>query len=510
MKRLIKKIVDEIRRKDLTRDELELIKTKISSEFCEKIPSNEEILACLNEKDREKFVKILQKKPYRTVSGVSIIAVMCKPEKCPHGSCVYCPTIEHIPKSYSKEEPAVMRGLAYGYDPYKQVRRRIEQLGSIGHPVSKIELIIMGGTFTSRPIRYQENFVKSCFDAMNGFVSKNLLEAHKFNENAAHRCVGLTIETRPDYAKKKEINNMINFGATRLEIGVQTLDDEIYKIVRRGHTVEDVVEATQLAKDSGLKVCYHIMPNLPGSDPEKDLKIFKMLFEDERFRPDMLKIYPTLVVEGSELVDWYMDGKYKPYSDTQLINLLVKMKAVVPEWVRIMRLQRDVPAKYIIAGCKFTNLREIVQKQMAKKGLECRCIRCREIGHKKSAKGRIKLKKTEYEASGGKEIFIQYVKGDALLGLLRLRFPFEPFRNELKNSGIVRELRVFGPSVPVGQKMSKAIQHKGLGKKLLEKVEEICVDQGFSKIAVNSGVGVREYYRKLGYDLEGMYMIKKV
>jgi elongator complex protein 3 len=305
---------------------------------------------------------------------------------------------------------------------------------------------------------------------------------------------------------------MINLGSTRLEIGVQALDDHIYRLVNRGHTVKDVVEATQLAKDSGLKVCYHMMPGLPGSTPEKDLETYIRLFEDERFMPDMIKIYPTLVVEGSELADWWLKGKYNTYPYEELVQLLVKMKAATPEWARIMRLQRDVPSKYILSGCRFTNLREIVQREMDEQGLKCRCIRCREIGHnRRSRPSSVKLKTTEYRASGGTEYFLQYVtRSGVLLAMLRFRIPHRPFRKELMGCGIVRELRVFGKSVPVGQRSPSALQHKGLGKQLLEAAEQICRNENIGKIAVNSGVGVREYYRKLGYELDDMYMGKEI
>ncbi len=504
--KVAKEVLERIEKEDLSIEEIQKLKTKLASKYGIEIPGNEFILA--QARNREKVLGKLRRKPSRTLSGVSIVAVMTSPHECPHGTCIYCPKNPEVPQSYADNEPAVMRGLMLDFDPYRQTVTRLKQLGIIGHPTDKIELIIMGGTFTAREISYQRNFVKGCFDGMNGSISKTLEEAMRKNERAKHRCVGLTVETRPDYMKEKEINTTLEYGTTRVEIGVQNPSDEIYRITKRGHLTKDVIDSTRLLKDSGLKVCYHLMPGLPGSTPEKDLKMFREIFSNPDFRPDMLKIYPTLVLKNSELEEWWKEGKYEPYDTETLIDLLCKIKSEVPPYVRIMRLQRDVPKQEIVAGCKFSNLRQIVQREMKKRGLECKCIRYRETGHRKHA-GNFGFKLLEYKASKGKEFFLSYEdKNGTLAGILRLRFPCKPFRPELEATAIVRELHVYGPEARIGEEGK--VQHRGFGGKLLKKAEEIAKENGFEKIAVISGVGVREYYRKFGYKLEGVYMMKSL
>ncbi|NOX71693.1 MAG: tRNA uridine(34) 5-carboxymethylaminomethyl modification radical SAM/GNAT enzyme Elp3 [Candidatus Micrarchaeota archaeon] len=519
--RMAEEILEGIRKGEITRKNLNTVKSRIAAKYNIQLPSNEDMFGLVSEddEDRELFVRVLQRRPNRTASGISIIAVMTKPDKCPHGRCVYCPTEPDIPQSYLDEEPAVMRGKAFDFDPKKQVEWRVHQLEMIGHPADKCELILMGGTFTSKPYQYQYDFVKGCFDGLNGTIGKDLKDSQKRNEKAVHRCVGLNVETRPDYAKEKQINEILDFGATKIEIGVQTLDDRIHELTKRGHTVKDVIEATRIIKDSGLKLCYHMMPNLPGATPESDLKTFRRLFSDEDFRPDMLKIYPTLVVKGSELYDWWKEGKYEPYPDDVLIELLSKVKAELPEYVRIMRLQRDVPRQYIEAGCKFSNLRQIVRNDMKKHGLKCNCIRCREIGYNlsgitKDSIEKAELKEIVYKSSGGTEHFLQWVTPENLLiGLLRLRFPGRD-QNEFatKDSAIVRELHVFGPAVSIGETSDilGSVQHRGFGKKLLLRAEEIAASENKERIIVTSGVGARDYYRKFGYELMGNYMGKRI
>jgi elongator complex protein 3 len=470
-------------------------------------------------KQTEKVLQLLKKKPSRTLSGVSIVSVMTKPSPCPHGRCIYCPggTEIHTPQSYTGREPAAMRGIQYGFDPREQTARRIEQLEAIGHACDKIELIVMGGTLTAQPLDYQRKFVKGCFDAMNGRASRTLPQAQKLNEKAKYRCIGLTIETRPDWCKQKEINDILEFGATRVELGVQNPDDEIYKLVKRGHTVGDVAESTQLLKDSFLKVGYHIMPGLPGSTPEKDLKMFRSLFSDERFMPDMLKIYPCLLVkpefsEKSGIYDLYKRGEWAPYDDEQAAELIADAKRYFPKWVRVMRIQRDIPSPLILAGVKHSNLRQLIADEMARKKIKCRCVRCREIRARRPKKA--ELTREDYKASGGNEIFLSFedTKQDALLALLRLRIPSKPFRPEIdEDTAGIRELHVYGPLVKIGAKPKWEPQHRGLGEKLLREAERIAADEfGKEKMAICSGVGVREYYRKFGYRLEGPYMSKKI
>ncbi|MCP8306410.1 MAG: tRNA uridine(34) 5-carboxymethylaminomethyl modification radical SAM/GNAT enzyme Elp3, partial [archaeon] len=401
----------------VTKEELDFLKRVVCKKYhLERYPSNSMILSSLPPEKHEDFKEILKIKPVRTASGIVVIAVMTKPYPCAHGACVYCPGGQRFssPQSYTGEEPAALRGVQNEYDPFKQVSARLDQLRAIGHDVGKAELILMGGTFLNFPIDYQKDFVKRCYDALNGIESKSLEEAKRRAEYAKIRNVGLTIETRPDFCKEEHVDLMLEYGVTRVEIGVQNLDDEIYEIVKRGHGVMDVEEAFRTAKDSALKVVAHMMPGLPGSNPERDFYSFYRLFNDPEFKPDMLKIYPTLVVESSELYRWYLDGNYQPYDDETTIKLLAKVKSIVPKWVRIMRVQRDIPARLIVAGVKKSNLRELVQKELSRMGHKCRCIRCREVGIKRLKYGidvkpeNIRLLRHDYNASKGVEVFISY------------------------------------------------------------------------------------------------------
>ena len=446
------------------------------------------------------------KKASRTISGVTPVAVMAKPFPCP-GTCVYCPSSPEAPKSYTLESPAVLRARNCGFDAKKQVAVRLKTLAEMGHAQDKVELIVMGGTFLSYPRDYQYPFIKDCYDALNGIPSSSLEEARKLNENAEHRCVGLCIETRPDFCGEEEIESMLDFGATRVELGVQTLDDEIHRLTKRGHGVAEVISATKLLRDYGFKVHYHWMPGLPGSTPEHDLELARQLFEDERFRPDGLKLYPTLVVRGSELESWYRDNRYRPYHDEEMINLLIAIKALIPKYVRISRLMRDIPGKFIIAGSKDLALRGTIRKKMDQTGLRCSCIRCREYGHRLRdgwAVGEPRLTRLDYETWGGKEVFLSYEdENETLFGLLRLRI------NGKK--AVVRELHVFGPQVPLGGRLELAAQHHGLGQRLLQEAERLAGEEfGADRLSVLSGVGAREYYRALGYGLQGAYMVKEL
>jgi elongator complex protein 3 len=443
-------------------------------------------------KKTRKVIELLRIKPMRTVSGVNVIAVMTKGE-CP-GKCVYCPRGENAPKSYTGKEPAAMRAIQNDYDPFRQVNSRVRQLEEIGHKVSKCELIVMGGTFNYMPEKYQEGFIKRCFDAMNGFDSKNLEEAQLANERAERRVVGLTIETRPDWAGENDVDELLRYGATRIELGVQTLSDAVYRKVNRGHGVKEVANATQVCKDSLLKVLYHMMPGL-FADKKDDVRIFRKLFEDERFRPDMLKIYPCLVMEGTKLYDLWKKGEFKPYS-----------------------AQRDIPSYLIAAGVKKSNLRQMVEQKLTEEGRSCQCIRCREIGYRISRDGvkpdmrSVRLNRVDYNASGGNEVFLSFdeMKHDALIGFLRLRIPSEKeHRKELKNAGGVRELHVYGEMLPVGEKREKEFQHMNFGRKLLEEAEKVAGEEfDCRKLAVISGVGARDYYFKLGYKRDGPYVSK--
>ena len=446
------------------------------------------------------------RKASRTISGVTPVAVMAKPFPCP-GKCVYCPSSPDAPKSYTVESPAVLRARSCGFEASKQVEIRLRTLAEMGHARDKIELIVMGGTFLSYPADYQYKFVKDCYDAMNGIPSDSLEQAKKMNENAEHRCVGLCIETRPDFCGEEEIARMLDFGATRVELGVQTLDDEIHELTKRGHGVAEIMSATRLLRDHGFKVHYHWMPGLPGATPEHDLQLSRQLFEDAHFRPDGIKLYPTLVVRGSELESWYRDNRYRPYHDDVMIDLLVAIKASIPKYVRISRLMRDIPGKFIVAGSRDLALRGTVRKKMQEAGVHCSCIRCREYGHRRRdgwSIGVPHLSRLDYETVGGTEVFLSYEdENETLFGLLRLRVKQE--------EAIVRELHVFGPEVPLGEKMEQAAQHRGLGEKLLREAEGIARNEfKIDKLSVLSGVGARSYYHSLGYALKGAYMVKEL
>jgi len=454
----------------------------------------------------------------RTISGVTPLAVMTAPMSCP-GQCLYCPAYSDAPKSYTPESPAVLRAKRCDYDARQQVILRLRIFSEMGHPTDKIELIIMGGTFLAHPVDYQYRFIKDCYDGLNGVESATLEEAKRLNETANHRCTGLCIETRPDWCQQEEIDRMLEFGTTRVELGVQTLSDDIYRLVRRGHRVEDVVRATALLREHGFKVYYHWMPGLPGSTPETDLRLSRRLFDDESFRPDGLKLYPTMVVAGTELERWYREGRYQPYDADTMINLTMGIKSIVPKYVRISRVLRDIPSKFIVAGLK-DSLRDILKERMRQEAVECRCIRCREYGHRAQAGweiGEPHMVRMDYKASGGKEVFLSFEdEKETLFGLLRLRVQSKPIpalSHVLNgNLALIRELHVFGPEVPLSEQRNEAAQHKGLGKALLREAERIASDEfQAQEVIILSGTGAREYYRTdFGYSLQGDYMVKSL
>ncbi|MBI4453467.1 tRNA uridine(34) 5-carboxymethylaminomethyl modification radical SAM/GNAT enzyme Elp3 [Candidatus Woesearchaeota archaeon] len=610
---------------------------RLKMDLCKKynvrdIPTNIQIFLNADEKDLPKL-KYLQVKPTRTISGVSVVALMTKPYPCPHakkslkvrkleslkekkpsalsscqavrpsnfkavGPCIFCPggpnsEFGDVPQSYTGREPSTMRGIRNKFDSYLETMNRLEQYVVLGHNFDKIELIIMGGTFTAMPKKYCEEFILYAFKALNDFsgmffdkkgkfkliefkaffllpgdigdeertkaIQKKLLVLKKNgrpslkaeqrkNENAKIRCVGLTIETRPDCVSLKDANEMLRLGATRVELGVQTVYDDVLKKINRGHTTKESIAATKLLKDLGFKINYHMMPGLPGVNYLKDLNSLKTLFKDENYRPDMLKIYPCMVMKGTKLYEEWKQGRFKPITTESAARLIAEFKKYVPTYVRIMRVQRDIPTYLTEAGVDRTNLRQYVEKLMSekksengsKKGIRCRCIRCREVGHvfKKYEKipKKIKLIVKEYSASKGKEFFISFedVEQDILLGFCRLRFPSESLRQYkslkksnpskqlrkeiTKDSALIRELHVFGEAVEIGKNSELTevtaqhmpTQHKGLGKKLLEKAESIAKTQGKNKMIVISAIGTREYYKRSGYKLEGVYMVKKL
>ena len=449
----------------------------------------------------------------RTISGVTPVAVMAKPIGCP-GECIYCPAYPDAPKSYTPESPAVLRAKACDYQPKKQVEERLRILSDMGHPADKVELIVMGGTFPAYAMEYQYQFIKDCYDGLNGGRSSDLNAAKQRNEAADHRCVGLCIETRPDWCGEEEVKRMLEFGATRVELGVQTLDDDVYRLVRRGHTVAEVVMATRLLREYGMKVYYHWMPGLPGSNSEHDLELSRQLFDDEDFRPDGLKLYPTLVIAGTELEAWYRDGRYQPYPMDEMVALMIDIKTLVPGYVRIPRVMRDIPSKFIVAGCKDLALRSALKKRMEEIDVRCNCVRCREYGHRLRDGWKIGepyLKRRDYEASGGKELFLSFEDGgETVFGLLRMRVGSLAMGEG--NLAMVRELHVFGSELPLGEHQAEAAQHRGLGGQLLKEAERIAREEfHLGRMAVLSGVGARDYFRsECGYELDGAYMVKEL
>jgi len=502
---------------------------RLKIEVCKKyksptVPANSQLLKLVTESLREKFGPLLVDKQVRSLSGVTTVAVMPKPYGCPHGKCTYCPGGPDVgvPRAYTGKEPAVMRALESNYDPTLQVKGRMSQLRGMGHPVDKVELILVGGTFPFMPQSYQEDFVKNCLDTLNGEVTSSLEEAKSRCEVAAIRNVGITVETRPDWSRRTHVDHMLSMGVTRVEIGVQTLYDDVYDRIHRDHTVADVVEATRTLKDSGLKVGYHMMLGLPGCDADRDLEAFRRTFEDPEFRPDMLKIYPCLVTPGTVLYEDWRKGEYQPYSTEQAASLIVEIKRFIPPWVRVMRIQREIPADGIADGVKNGNLRQMVQQELRLRGIECHCIRCREVGQQLMkdkvvpAVEDIKLQQITYDASGGKEIFISFEDStqSVLVGYLRLRIPGSgAHRPEIgsNNSAVIRELHVFGPTVPVGARRDSAFQHKGFGARLIAEAERTAVEEySRTKMVVISALGTKNYYSRFGYKHDGPYMSKQL
>jgi elongator complex protein 3 len=485
--------------------------------------SNAEIITALTLKEKTKLLPVLRRKTTRTISGVTVIAVMTKPQPCPQPEpCAYCPggPTQGVPQSYTGHEPAAMRGSQNNYDPYKQVQSRISQLTAIGHRVDKVELIVMGGTFPATPLEYQTWFIQRSLDAITGKESANLEEAKTQAETSPIRNVGITVETRPDWCKQPHVDAMLDMGVTRVEIGVQNQDDALYRLVGRTHTVADVTEATRIAKDAGLKIVYHLMPGMPGSNPERDLTAFKHVFTDSAFKPDMIKIYPCLVIAGTKAYDWYREGVYKPYTTEEAAELTAEVKKALPPWVRVMRVQRDIPAGLIVAGVGKSNLRQLVRQKLAEHGERCGCIRCREVGHRLAVDNvtadseKIQILTSRYQASEGQEIFIsaEDPENDVLIGYLRLRVPSaKAHRPEIAAvpSAIVRELHVYGPLVPVGKHLSGAWQHKGYGAILLGEAERVArEDYGSKKLLVISALGTKQYYMRFGYSRDGVYVSK--
>ncbi len=514
----------------LIKKDLEKEKRRISKKY--KFPhilKNSTILSNADEDERELVVNILRKRPIRTISGVSVVAVMTKPYKCPHNTapCLYCPggpKDDEIgtPQSYTGLEPAALRATQNNFDPYEQTKSRLDQLSAIGHPISKIDLIIMGGTFFGLPLDYQENYIKGCINAIIEENTSNIQEAILKAEISKNRLIGMTLETRPDCCNAEDLDRALNFGATRIEIGVQTLNDEVFQFIKRGHGIKEVTNAFHSLRDHSFKVTAHMMPFLPNTTPQMDLESFKTLFSDERFIPDEIKIYPTLVVEGTELFQLWKNNDYKAPTNEDVVDLILEVKKIIPKYVRIKRILRDIPAYKILAGPNKSNLRELVWDKAKKLKINCNCLRCREVGHVfykfniEPDLENIKLLVSKYKASEGMEYFLSFedVKKDIIIGFLRLRDPSEKTRRPeiVKNkTALIRELHVYGPELELGKSNSKNWQHQGYGAKLLEKAEEISKNElEHKKILVISGIGAREYYKKHNYIKDGPYMSKKL
>ncbi|KRT79992.1 Acetyltransferase [Oryctes borbonicus] len=454
---------------------------------------------------------------------------MCKPHRCPHinytgNICVYCPggpdsDFEYSTQSYTGYEPTSMRAIRARYDPYLQTRHRVDQLKQLGHSVDKVEFIVMGGTFMSLPDDYRDYFIRNLHDALSGHKSSSVEEAVKYSERSNIKCIGITIETRPDYCLQRHLSDMLKYGCTRLEIGLQSIYEDVALDTNRGHTVRAVCETFCLAKDAGFKVVSHMMPNLPNVDYERDMDQFVEFFKNPAFRCDGLKVYPTLVIRGTGLYELWKTGRYKSYPPSMLVELVANILALVPPWTRIYRVQRDIPMPLVSSGVEHGNLRELALARLADLGLKCRDIRTREVGineiHNKVKPQDVEFIRRDYDANSGKESFLSYEDPtqDILIGLLRLRkCGRHTFRPELQGKcSIIRELHVYGQAVSVNERDLDKFQHQGYGILLMERAERIAIrEHGSEKMAVISGVGTRKYYRKLGYELQGPYMVKNL
>ncbi|MFW5965413.1 MAG: tRNA uridine(34) 5-carboxymethylaminomethyl modification radical SAM/GNAT enzyme Elp3 [Halodesulfurarchaeum sp.] len=526
-------LIDGLLEGQVTRESLEQAKLDVCGKYgASKVPTNEELLQAAPADQRAELEPVLRRKPVRTASGVSPVAVMTSPEPCPHGKCLYCPggpaSEFSSAQSYTGHEPAAARAEQNDYDPYGQVRLRLAQLRHIGHPVDKVELIVMGGTMTARDPDYQEWFVRRALQAMNEFdpgdppepvegesfaqppeaVSERSLEAVKrTNETAAVRNVATTFETKPDWCGPDQIDLMLRLGVTKVEVGVQTTFEAVNREMHRGHGVQAAIDATRRLREAGLKVGYHLMPGQPGTSMEMAREDARRIFDDSRYRPDYLKIYPTLVIRGTRLYDRWRQGEFDPLTNDQAAEVVADIKADLPPWVRLQRVQRDIPADFIDAGVWKSNLRQLARDRLERRGERCDCIRCREVGHADEEQETLGLEIRTYRAGDGKEHFVSLEDADRhlLVGFARVRFPDDPRRPELADAAVIRELHVYGTEVELGE-AGEAYQHRGHGRELLETAEALSRESGYAKLAVIAGIGAREYYRSLGYERDGPYM----
>ncbi|MBI3912791.1 MAG: tRNA uridine(34) 5-carboxymethylaminomethyl modification radical SAM/GNAT enzyme Elp3 [Chloroflexi bacterium] len=463
----------------------------------------------------KRVFELLRLRPVRTISGVAPMAVLTGPYPCP-AECIFCPDVKGMPRSYLPEEPGAQRAVRTRFDPFKQVDVRLRTLHMNGHPTDKIELLILGATWSAYPKKYQEWFIRRCLDAMNGVDSPTLVDAQKQNESAEHRNVGLVIETRPDYITLDEVRRLRFLGVTKVQLGVQSLDDRINALNKRGHGIAETRRAVRLLRLGGFKLHLHWMPNLLGATPASDAEDFKRLWDDPAIRPDELKIYPCALIKETELYAYYERGEYRPYTDADLIDLLVECKAQVPLYCRINRVIRDIPKDYIAAGSTKSHLRVVVQKEMARRGRACQCIRCREVRSEKINPARLHLSTHTYATDATTEHFLSFVTPEnKLAGFLRLSLPNadaprEEILDELRGGAIIREVHVYGPALEIGADSAGEAQHVGLGTRLVRAAEEIACAAGFTRLAVISAIGTRAYYRKLGFELGDLYMARAI
>ncbi len=515
-----------------SREDLERLKRELAArERLDRVPTDAEVLARLGDRVDPAALALLRTKPSRTLSGVAVVAVMTPPAPCPHGTCMYCPggVDAGTPQSYTGKEPAARRAIQAGFDGGRQTSGRLAQLAEVGHPTEKVELVVMGGTFPALAPEDRATFVKGCVDAMNGSPAKDLAGAIYANEEGPHRCVALTIETRPDLCDRAGVDDLLDLGTTRVEIGVQVTEDRPLELVGRGHGVAEIVDATRHLKDAGLKVGYHLMLGLPSMSPEDDLRALMRVIEDPDFRPDHLKLYPTLVMPGTGLHGLWEEGGYEPLDEEGAVDILAPFKASRPPWVRVSRVERDIPSDLIAAGVRASNLRQLVALRLSEDGRRCRCIRCREVGRRGTDRpggggdrwgapepSRLELREELYSASGGEEAFLslELADLDAIVAYARVRRPSEDlWRDELAGACILREVRVLGVALPLGAEPSGEgggleWQHRGLGERLVREAEERSRLWGRDRLAITAGMGTRGYFERLGYRRAGPYMVR--
>jgi elongator complex protein 3 len=503
--------------------------------------------------DPRRFLEKVRMKPVRSLSGVTPVTVLTKPFPCP-GKCIFCPNDVRMPKSYLSNEPGAQRAGMHRFDPYEQTRSRLSALYWIGHPVDKVELIVLGGTWSSYPESYQVWFLTRVFEALNDFgpgapapltsvavdyasieeevdgrrgladynriVSEfarkqeesglasretaawdELASAQKRNETAEARAVGLSLETRPDHLTEEEVVRLRRLGATKIQIGYQSLDDEVLALNQRGHDVLASRRATKLLRQAGFKIQAHWMANLYGSSAERDLEDYERLFSDPDFRPDELKLYPCSLVESATLMAHYEAGRYRPYTEEELLELLIAAMAKTPPYCRLSRVIRDIPGEDILAGSRVTNFRAVAEREMALRGIRSQDIRAREIRDSEVSPESVRLEVLRYRTSSGEESFLSYVTDDGrLAGFLRLSLPDSPsFIQELGRSAVIREVHVYGSSVSLGAREEGKAQHAGLGRKLLDEARAEARSRGFESLSVISSVGTRQYYRRQGF-----------